>query len=136
MVGEQKTKYPKSDRTEDLEGSVVQDLCVHSQYVAEFLQVFQSLLTPALGSQNLTALAKSSLWTIIAPFLLLPLLAHVYRKRPAVKLQHSLLENGIWREEEEGPDDGDGPLLEASGTQTRETASTFFLPDPQLLQPI
>lgn len=111
-------------------------LFVHSQYVAELLQLLQSLLTPALLCWDRTARTDPSIWAVwnLGPVLGLPLLVHIDGEGPAVKLQHSLLENRRGGEEEEGPDDGEGPLLQSPGSRTTEITTTLVLPRPQPLQ--
>lgn len=107
-----------------------------SQNVAELLQLLQGLLTPALLRRDPAAPTDSSLGAIrnLGPVLSLPLLVHIDREGPAVKLQHSLLEDRGGGEEEECPDDGEGPILEASGPRTTETPSALVLPLAQPLQ--
>lgn len=108
---------------------------VHSQYVAKLLQLLQGLLTPALLCRDLTATTEPS-WGVwnLGPVLSLSVPAHINREGPAVKLQHVLLENRGGREEEEGPDDGEGALLEASRSRATETPMAVVLPTTELLQ--
>jgi len=108
----------------------------HSQYVAELLQLFQRLLTPAPLRGDPTARAGPSLRAVwsFGPVLAAHLLPHVDREGPAVKLQHSLLEDRGRREEQEGPDGGEGPLLEASGPRPMQSTTALVLPRPQPLQ--
>lgn len=67
----------------------------YSQDVAKLLQLLQGLLTPALLCRDPTAPADPSLGAVwnLNPVFGLSFLVHVDRKGPAVKLQHSLLEN-------------------------------------------
>lgn len=104
--------------------------------MAELLQVFQGLLTPALLQGNPAAPAGPALGAIgsLGGVLAAPLPVHVDRKGPAVKLQHSLLEDGSRGEEEEGPDGGEGSLLEGFGSWATQTSTALILPRPQLLQ--
>lgn len=109
---------------------------VHSQYVAKLLQLLQGLLTPALLCRDPASPTDPSLRAVwnLGPVFCLPHLVHIDREGPAVKLQHSLLENRGGGEEEEGPDDGEGPLLEALWPRATETATALVLPRPQPLQ--
>lgn len=98
--------------------------------------MFQGILTPALLHCYTTAGTNGPLGPL-GPILRLPgfpHLVHMDREGPAVKLQHSLLENSRGREEEEGPDDGEGPLLEALGPWATEPTTAFILPRSQSLQ--
>lgn len=110
--------------------SVLHLLPVHSQYVAEFLQLLQGLLTPALLSGDPAARTDPSLGPLrsLCTVFRLPLLVHVDGEGPAVKLQHSLLEDRGGGEEEEGPDDGEGSLLQAPGPRPTDTATALVLP--------
>lgn len=104
--------------------------------MAELLQLLQGLPTPALLCRDPTAPTDPSFRAVwnLGPILGLSLLVHIDREGPAVKLQHSLLENRGGGEEEEGPDDGEGPLLEAPGPRTTETPMALVLPCTQPLQ--
>ncbi len=104
--------------------------------MAELLQLLQGLLTPALLCRDPAAPTDPSLGAVwnLSPVLGLPLLVHIDREGPAVKLQHSFLKSRGGGEEEEGPDDGEGPLLEAFGPRATETATALVLPRPEPLQ--
>lgn len=104
--------------------------------MAELLQLLQGLLTPALLRRDGAASTDPPLGAVrdLGPVLGLPLLVHVDGESPAVKLQHSLLENGRGGEEEEGPDDGEGPLHEAPGARATKAPAALVLPRPQPLQ--
>lgn len=106
-----------------------------SQNEAEVLQLLQSLLAPAVLSQDPAAWAGPSVGAIRRlGSILSPLPVHIDREGPAVKFQHSLLQNSRWGEEQEGPDGGVSPLLEGPGARTRQTMAALFLPQPQFLQ--
>lgn len=104
--------------------------------MAQLLQLFQSLLTPAPLCRGPTARTGASLWAVrsLGPIFTGPFLAHIDREGSAVELQHALLEDGRWREKQEGPDGGEGPLLEALSPRAAQTTATLILPRPQLLQ--
>lgn len=101
--------------------------------MAELLQVFQGLLTPALLHGDPAAPAGPAIGSL-GGVLTAALPVHVDREGPAVKLQHSLLEDGSRGEEEEGPDGGEGSLHEGFGSWATQTSTALILPRPQLLQ--
>lgn len=110
---------------------------IHSQYLAELLQLLQGLLTPASLSGDSAALTDPTLRPP-APLLslpCLPLLGHVHRESPTVELQYSLLEHSRGREQQDGPDDGECPLTETPGPRATQTTPALVLPGTQPLQP-
>lgn len=119
-----------------LHTAAINTLALHSQGVAEVVELLQGLLTPAPLGRDPAARTGPSLGALrgLGPVLCLPLLAHVDGEGPAVELQHSLLEHRSGGEEEQGPDDGDGALLEAPGPWAAETTAALVLPRLQLLQ--
>jgi len=116
-----------------------------SQDTAELLQLPQGLLAPAAsprgGGRGRAAGARASSVLAGAPPVLLrgprprlALLAHVHRERPAVELQHPLLEDGGRREQEPGPDDGEGSVPQGAAPGARQATAALLLPPAQRLQ--
>lgn len=104
--------------------------------MTQLLQLLQGLLTPAVLRGDPAALADPSLLVVreLGGILCCSLLAHVDAEGPVVKLQHPLLENGGRGEEEQGPDDGEGALLEALRTPPTDAPMAAILPLTKLLQ--
>lgn len=103
--------------------------------MAEFLQLLQSLLTPALLWWDATTGTPPRLGPILC-FPSLPLLVHMDGEGPAVELQHSLLENSGGREQQQGPNDGESPFMEALSPRATEPTTALILPRSQPLQAI
>lgn len=101
--------------------------------MAELLQLLQRPPAPAPLQGDPAAPAGAAPGGLAA-LLAAALLVHVDREGPAVELQHSLLEDGGRGEEEQGPDGGEGPLLEGFGSWATQTTTALVLPHPQLLQ--
>lgn len=106
-----------------------------SQNEAELLQLLQGLLTPAALHRDPAARAGHSVGAVRSlGAVLSPLPMHVDGEGPAIELPRPLLQNSRRGEEQEGPDGGEGPILEGPGARTRQTATALVLPLPQLLQ--
>jgi len=108
-------------------------LAVHSQDVAQVPELLQGLGAPALRRGDPAARAAPP-FGALGPLLGLALPGHVDGEGPAVELQHSLLEDGGGGEEEQSPDHGEGPVLEAPEPGTAQAAAALVLPRAQLLQ--
>lgn len=110
--------------------------CCHSQYVTQFLQLLQGLLTPALLGRAPAAPTDPPLLVVrtLRRLLCCSLPAHIDREGSVVKLQHAFLENRGGGEEEQGPDDGEGPLLEARRRPSTDAPAALVLPLTKLLQ--